>query len=96
MTSVQLRRYEIKPGAMDAFLEAVRGAFMVREQYGFTIAFALVDEERNEFVWATTHDGDFAAAEAEYYASPERAALPANPADFIDVMHVGMVRVERL
>jgi hypothetical protein len=96
MTSVQLRRYEIKPGAMDAFLEAVRGAFVVREQYGFTVAFALIDEERNEFVWATTHDGDFAAAEAEYYASPERAALPANPADFIDVMHVGMVRVERL
>jgi hypothetical protein len=96
MTSVQLRRYEIAPGAMDDFLEAVRGAFVVREQYGFSVAFALVDEERNEFVWATTHDGDFAAAETKYYASPERAALPANPADFIDKMHVGMVRVERL
>jgi hypothetical protein len=47
-------------------------------------------------VWAVTHDGDFATAEAEYYASPERAALPANPAEFIDVMHLGMVRVERL
>ena len=96
MTSVQLRRYEIKPGAMDAFLEAVRAAFVVREQYGFGVAFALVDEQHNEFVWATTHDGDFAAAEAEYYASPERAALPANPADFIDEMHVAMVRAERL
>ena len=96
MTSVQLRRYEIKPGEMDAFLNAVRGAFAVREQYGFGIAFALVDEERNEFVWATTYDGDFAAAEAEYYASPERAGLPDNPADHIATMHVGMVRVERL
>ena len=81
---------------MDAFLEAIRAAFVVREQYGFGIAFALVDEERNEFVWATTHDGDFAAAEAEYYGSPERAALSVNPADHIAEMHVGMVRPERL
>lgn len=96
MTSVQLRRYEIKPGEMERFLTAVRAAFVVREQYGFGVAFALVDEERNEFTWAVTHDGDFAAAEAEYYVSPERAALPANPADFIALMHVGMVTVERL
>ena len=96
MTAVQLRRYEIKPGEMDAFLEAVRAAFPVREQYGFTVQFALVDEERNQFCWAVSHDGDFAAAEAEYYASPERAALPANPADHIEVMHLAMVRAERL
>ena len=96
MTSVQLRRYEIMPGEMERFLEAVRTAFPVREQYGFGVEFALVDEERNEFTWAVSHDGDFAKAEAAYYASPERASLPANPADFIDVMHLGMVRVERL
>ena len=93
---MQLRRYEIKPGAMQPFLDAVRAAFPVREQYGFTVHFALVDEERNEFVWAVSHEGDFEAAEAAYYASPERAALPANPADFIDVMHLGMVKPERL
>jgi hypothetical protein len=81
---------------MEAFLDALRAAFVVREQYGFTVEFALVDEERNEFVWAVSHAGDFAAAEAEYYASPERAALPDNPADHIEVMHLGMVRVERL
>ena len=96
MASVQLRRYEIKPGEMEQFLEAVRAAFVVREQYGFTVAFALIDEERNEFVWAVSHDGDFAVAEAAYYESPERAALPANPADFIEVMHLGMVTAERL
>jgi len=27
----------------------------------------LIDEERNEFTWAVTHDGDFAAAEVAYY-----------------------------
>lgn len=96
MRSVQLRRYEIKPGEMDQFLAAVRAAFVVREQYGFSVAFALVDDENNEFVWAVTHDGDFAVAEQEYYASPERAALPDNPADHIAVLHVGMVRPERL
>lgn len=96
MTSVQLRRYEIAPGAMGEFLEAIRAAFPVREQYGFDVRFALVDQDRNEFTWAVSHDGDFAAAEAEYYGSPERAALPANPADFIDVVHVAMVQVERL
>jgi hypothetical protein len=96
MTSVQLRRYEIKPGEMEQFLAAVRAAFVVREQYGFGVEFALVDDERNEFVWAVSHDGDFPAAEAAYYASPERAALPVNPADHIEVMHLGMVRVERL
>jgi hypothetical protein len=96
MTSVQLRRYEINPGEMEQFLDAVRAAFVVREQYGFRVAFALVDEERNQFTWAVTHDGDFASVEAQYYASPERAALPVNPADHIAVMHVGMVRVERL
>jgi hypothetical protein len=96
MTSVQLRRYEIKPGEMDAFLAAIRPIFGVREQYGFRVLFALVDDERNEFTWAVSHDGDFAAAEAEYYDSPERAVLPANPVDHIDEMHLGMVRVERL
>lgn len=96
MTSVQLRRYEIKPGEMEAFLAAIRPMFAVRERYGFSVAFALVDDERNEFTWAVTHDGDFATAEADYYASPERAALPANPVDHIDEMHLTMVRVERL
>jgi hypothetical protein len=96
MTSVQLRRYEIKPGEMEQFLAAVRHAFPVREQYGFTVEFALVDEERNQFTWAVSHDGDFPAAEAAYYDSPERAALPSNPVDFIDVAHIGMVKAERL
>jgi hypothetical protein len=69
---------------------------VVRAHYGFTVEFALVDDGRNEFVWAVSHDGDFAAAEAAYYESPERAALPVNPADHIAVMHLGMVKVEKL
>ena len=96
MTSVQLRRYEIKPGEMAPFLEAMRARSRCASSTGSTVEFALVDDEHNEFVWAVSHDGDFADAEAAYYASPERAALPTNPADFIDVLHLTMVRAERL
>ena len=91
MRTVQLRRYEIKPGEMDAFVAAWRGVVPVREQYGFTVAFAVIDRVQNEFVWAVTHVGDFASAEQAYYGSPERAALPANPADHIAVAHVELV-----
>ena len=65
-------------------------------QYGFTVEFALIDDEHNEFTWAVSHDGDFAAAEKSYYESPERAALPVNPADHIAVIHLAMVQVEKL
>ena len=95
MTSVQLRRYEIKPGEMEPFLAGMPGVFAVREQYGFTVAFALVDDENNEFVWAVTHDGDFDAAGQAYYDSPERAALPVKVADHIAVVHATMVRTVR-
>lgn len=91
MHTVQLRRYEIKLGEMDAFVAAWRDVLAVRAQYGFTVVFAVIDREQNEFVWAVTHDGDFASAEQAYYRSPERAALPANPADHISVAHVELV-----
>ena len=94
MAGVQLRRYEIHPGAMDSFLAAWRGAVVVRRQYGFAVLFAFVDEEHNEFVWAVSHEGDFADASDRYYASPERAGLPTDPKDSIAVAHVTMVRTE--
>ena len=60
------------------------------------MAFALVDEENNEFVWAATHDGDFAAAEADVLRVARAGRVARHPGTFIDVMHVAMVRVERL
>jgi GH25 family lysozyme M1 (1,4-beta-N-acetylmuramidase) len=91
VAGTQLRRYEINPGEMDRFLVAWRGVVAIRAQHGFRVEFALVDADANEFVWAITHDGDFAAAEADYYASPERATVDPNPADNIAVMHLSMV-----
>ena len=91
MAATQLRRYEINPGEMDEFLVAWRGVVRIREQYGFRVVFAYVNDEVNEFVWAIAHDGDFAAAAEEYYASPERATVSPNPVDNIGTMHVHMV-----
>jgi hypothetical protein len=75
VSTVQLRRYRIKPGEMEAFVEWWHGLVPAREQYGFRVIFALVDDSTNEFVWAVSHDGDFDAAEKVYNASPERAAV---------------------
>jgi hypothetical protein len=86
----------MKPGEMEQFLAAWRPVRAIREQYGFVVLFALIDGEHDEFVWAVAHDGDFAVAEAAYYASPERAALRADPAAHIAVPHVAMVRPELL
>jgi hypothetical protein len=91
MPGTQLRRYEINPGEMEEFLAAWRGIVPIREHFGFHVEFAYVDPETNQFVWAISHDGDFAAAEADYYASPDRADIARNPADHIAVMHLSMV-----
>jgi hypothetical protein len=74
MPTVQLRRYEIAPGEMDAFVEWWPSILPARKQYGFNVLFAFVDESTYQFIWAVSHDGDFDLAEKEYLASPERAA----------------------
>ena len=50
-----------------------------------TIELAEVIEERNEFVWIVSYDGpeSWDAKQAEYYASPERAAVDPDPAQYI-------------
>lgn len=75
MPTVQLRRYEISAGEMDEFLAWWRQVLPVRRLYGFRLLFAFVDRERNEFLWAVSHDGDFDRAEIAYNDSPERAAV---------------------
>lgn len=75
MTTVQLRRYDIKPGDMEVFVDWWRSSIVgPREQYGFRVLFAFADEATNEFVWAVAHDGDYEAADTLWNASSERAA----------------------
>jgi late competence protein required for DNA uptake (superfamily II DNA/RNA helicase) len=75
---VQLRRYQIVPGEMDAFVAWWPGLVPARQQYGFEVLFALVDGSTNQFVWAVSYEGDeteFDEAEKVYLASPERADM---------------------
>jgi hypothetical protein len=78
MTTVQLRRYVIEPGRMEAFLAWFPAIVAVREQYGFRVLFALTDREHGTVTWAVAYDGDEAAFTDRtdtYDASPERAAV---------------------
>ncbi len=90
--ATQLRRYEVADGQLDYFIEWFPALVPVREKYGFTVNFAYADRETNQFIWSVTHPGDFAAAEQEYVASPERAAAFAEFDDPLTAMHVAMVQ----
>lgn len=81
----QLRMYTINRGKMDDFVRAWKGGvYPLRTKQGFRIEGAWVLKERNQFVWLLSYDGtDWDAKDAAYYASPERAALNPDPAQFI-------------
>lgn len=84
----QLRHYRIRPGTMDAFVDAwLRGVYPLRQRFGFTFAGAWRVESADEFVWIIGYDGPegFAAADARYYASDERKRMSPDPARFIEV-----------
>ena len=81
----QLRMYTINRGKMDDFVRAWKaGVYPLRRTHGFQIEGAWVIKERNQFVWLLSYGGgDWEARDAAYYASPERAALDPDPAQFI-------------
>ena len=93
MATVQLRRYQISPGEMDAFVEWWPSIIPVRKQYGFEVLFGFVDESTNQFVWAVSVDGDFDAVEKAYMDSPERAAVFAGVPHRVDETYVTKVNV---
>jgi antibiotic biosynthesis monooxygenase (ABM) superfamily enzyme len=75
--TVQLRRSTVEPGRMAEFVAWFPGILPVREQYGFRVLDAWVDEANDAFVWSVALDGDearFLEVEATYNASAERAA----------------------
>lgn len=88
---MQLRRYEILPGEMDAFVAWFPNIVPVREKYGFKVEFAYADREKNEFVWVVSHEGDYEAALAVYNDSPERAAAFEGQPTRVAKMHLAMV-----
>jgi hypothetical protein len=91
----QLRRSRIKPGHMRGFLEAwIGGVYPLRRRFGFSFVGAWVVEGSDEFVWILGYDGPdgFTAADARYYASPERARLAPDPARFFAATDHRMIR----
>jgi len=90
MATVQLRRYEIENGQMEPFLRYWRELIEQREVFGFRVVFSYVDVTNNELVWAVEHDGDFAAAEAEYFNSAERAATLVGAPRVMKGVKIGM------
>ena len=94
MSTVQLRRYAIQEGEMEAFVEWWRTLVPIREKHGFKVLFAMADQQRNEFIWAISHDGDFAGSESDYLSSPERAAAVAGAPNLVTEVFVSMPLVE--
>lgn len=81
---VQLRVYEIESGRVRQFAEEWRTLVApLRRRFGFTIRGAWLSEAEDTFGWLVEHDDDFAAADAAYYASAERAAFDPDPARLI-------------
>ena len=76
--TVQLRRYRVVDGEMDAFTDWWRSRLLpARIAYGFTLESAYVVPETDEFVWAVSAEGGaeaFGRLDAAWAASPERAA----------------------
>ncbi|HLG00343.1 MAG TPA: NIPSNAP family containing protein [Acidimicrobiia bacterium] len=92
---LQHRKYRLKPGVFDEFVAVwTEQVVPMRGEFGFSVVGAWASREASTFVWIVGHDGDFAAAEEAYYASPERAAITPNPGDLID--HADVVMVDAL
>ena len=82
---LQLRVYEIEPGAVQQFADEWRAYVApLRRRLGFDVLGAWVGESDDTFAWLLGYEGeDFAGADDAYYASPERAELDPDPARLV-------------
>ena len=94
MAEWQLREYRIAEGRLAEFVAAwTAGVLPLRRAAGFEVlAWTTVDESR--FVWILGYHGpgSFEAADAAYYASPARAELDPDPAQWIVEQRTAMLR----
>jgi hypothetical protein len=75
----QLRIYGVRDGEWDVWVGEWREHILpLRRAKGFEVLGPWRTED-GRFVWLIGHD-DFAAADASYYESPERAAIEPDPA----------------
>lgn len=78
---------------MDEFVAVwARDVVPLRRRFGFTVLGAWRSDDADRFTWVIgAETGDFAAMDAAYYESPERAALPVDPASFLEQVDVEMM-----
>jgi hypothetical protein len=91
MSEPELRVYRIEDGHLDDFVSAWRrGVEPLRRRLGFTSR-AWTLPQQSLFVWLVAYDGEgtFEAADAAYYASPERASLDPDPRQWIAANDTG-------
>jgi hypothetical protein len=80
----QLREYTIEEGRLDDFVREWRESVLpLRVEKGFGVLGPWVARAESRFVWILGFDGDLAAANEAYYASPERAAIEPDPARLV-------------
>ena len=92
--AIQMRRYELVPEQQDNFIAWWADVPAGRAGFGMTVLAAYVDRVKHEFTWIVECDGDaatFAAAEAVWMGSPERAKLFAGQPKHAELIHVSMV-----
>ncbi len=92
--AIQMRRYELVPELQEHFLEWFMAIPAGRAKYGMKVLAAYVDRVGHEFTWIVEGDGDneeFAAAEAAWMTSAERADLFAGQPKHTVQIHVSMV-----
>ena len=86
--ATQLRDYRIHAGDLDTFVrEWTTHLAPLRRATGFAIPAAWTVPEEDRFLWLLEHPGGwdaFEAADAAYFASPERAAIDPDPARLIE------------
>lgn len=86
----QLRIYRITEGELDDWVdEWTRFVAPLRERHGFRVLGPWIDGRT--FVWLLGHEGDFAAADAQYYASDDRKAVDPDPARHIEAQQQHML-----
>ncbi len=89
--TVQLRTYTIKEGLLDEWVQRWRDLIVpLRLEFGFQLHGAWADRERSQFTWVLSYDGPegFAKRNEQYWASPKRAAMGIDPADYLTARDV--------
>lgn len=86
--ATQLRDYRMRPGELDRFVSEWRAHLApLRRSLGFEIPSAWTVPDEDRFIWLLVHPQGweaFEAADAAYFASPERASFDPDPARLID------------